>query len=321
MAYEAGVNPVKLDKWAQINWALLKRSIVLPHLITTVNGDQFKGALNDSVTVKVPGRAKARRRALRAEDANDGRKLTMDPISENSFQVSLDTNIYSGVPIEDEVLTMDIVDAQREVFTPQIEAIAVDYEDLIADAIEGASYVHNDVVINEAKPFESVVLAARALDAAWVPREGRTLIVGSNVATSLLLAEQFNRADSAGDAIASSRLASGTIGTIAGYRVVEVPALDPDSAFLFHKSAFAAATVTPSIPGGAAFGRQVPGGAAPSLTWIKDYDFEVSRDRSLFHFYAGVNVFEDKADSRVVGNDLVANGGLLRAIRLVLPST
>lgn len=312
MAYEPSFDAVKVEQLAQTAWTLLDRQIVLPKLIQTVNG--FQGALDDKITIKVPGRANARRRDLRPATEVD-RKIELDTITEQKFHVELTENIYSAVPIEDEVATLDLESFARQILAPQVRAVAVAYEDLVADEISSATYVH-EVDLDEAKPFHTVVDASRLLDVCFVPRDGRILLVGSGVKTALLKSDQFITAISAGDAIAGQQLRTGQLGQIAGYSVYESMALPENEAYLFHKSAFAASTVTPVVPRGASYGKQLSGTDAPSLTWIMDYDAIYSRDRSILHFYAGANTFADKADARA-DNALVQAGGLLRAVKIV----
>lgn len=320
MAYDPSFDAVKVEKLAQTSWELLGRSIVLPRLIQTRNGDEFIGALGDAVTIKVPGRLKARRRALRPVDET-ARTIQLDTLGEQKFHINIDTDIYSATPMEDEVLKMDVEDAVRQVLLPQIRAVAIDYENLIADEITGADYLPQNILeFDPDNPYESIVRAGHQLDKAYVPKEGRTFIVGSGVALAIRLSKQLVVASSAGDSIASSMLRTATIGQLAGVNIVEVDVLPEDEAYLFHRSAFAASTIAPVIPDGAAYGKTIAGGDAPSLTWLKDYDFLVSRDRSLVHFYAGVNTFKDLADANA-DNPLVAAGGLLRAVKTVLSAT
>ena len=319
MAYTPAYDAVKVEKLAQTSWELLGRSITLPRLIQTRNGDEFIGTLDDAVTIKVPGRLKARRRALRPED--NARTIQMDRLAEQKFHITIDTDIYSAVPMEDEVLKMDVEDAVRQVLLPQIRACAIDYENLIADEIVNANYLAENIHVFDATDVhKTLVLANKSLDDAFVPKEGRSLIVGSGIATAIRLSNEFRKASNADQDTVRNALTNATIGQIAGLRVVEVDVLPEDEAYLFHRSAFAASTIAPVVPDGAAFGKQIAGKDSPGLTWIKDYDFLESRDRSLVHFYAGVNTFKDKADSNA-DNAKVAGGGLLRAAKLVLPST
>lgn len=320
MAYDPSFDAVKVEKLAKASWELLGRSIVLPRLIATRNGDEFIGTLGDAVSIKVPGRLKARRRALRPASEGD-RTIQMDTLGEQKFQITIDQDIYSAVPMEDEVLKMDMEDAVRQVLMPQIRAVAIDYENLIADEITGADYLPGNIVEFDAEnPYETIVKSGHRLDKAYVPKDGRTLIVGSGVALAIRLSKQLIVATSAGDSIAGNMLRTATIGQLAGVNIVEVDVLPENEAYLFHRSAFAASTISPVIPDGAAYGRKISGGDAPSLTWLKDYDFLQSRDRSLVHFYAGVNTFKDLADNKA-DNDLVAAGGLLRAVKIVNSAT
>lgn len=320
MAYSDTIHydAVKVEKLAKTAWTLLDRQIVLPKLVQTRNGDEFIGTKGDSVTIKVPGRLKARSRKIRPADEN-ARTIQMDSLAENSFQISITEDLYSAVPIEDEVLKLDLEEVVSKYLAPQVRAVAIQYENLIADEIANADYLET-TTIDVANPYASVVDAAYLLDQAYVPRDGRILVAGSGVVHALRKSPQWIAATSAGDAIAGARLRTGVIGQIAGYDIVEVPALPLDKAYLFHRSAFAASTISPIIPKGASFGHSIAGGDAPSLTWIQDYDFLQSRDRSLVHVYAGVNTFKDLADANA-DNARVAAGGLLRATELTLPST
>jgi hypothetical protein len=322
MAYQPSVDVVKVENLSSTAWEILKRQVALPALIQTINGEQFKHSLGDTVRIRVPGRAKARRRALRPATEAD-RTIVLDNIVEKSLLIEINENIYSGVPLEDEVLTMDINDA-LEILRAQVEAVGEDYEQFIGSGIADATYLpSHQLEWNPAKPYDTIVDAAGVLDDCWVPDNGRTLLVGSAVKRSLKKSEQFTIASNSGETIASSRLERGIIGNVDGYNVVESQAIPTNKAYLFHRSAFGAATVTPAVPGGAAFGKQINGNGsgAPAMTWIKDYDAIVSRDRSIVHFYAGFNVFEDQPDNRVVGNAAVAAGGLLRAVELTLDAS
>lgn len=312
MAYTKHVDPYKVEKVAETAWTLLQREITLPNVINTRNGDEFVGALNDAVTIKVPARAVARKRALRPEDG--ARSIITDNLAEQSFHITIDEDIYSAVIIKDEVARLDIKDLMLEVVAPQVRAIAVKYEDKIAEEITSANYVH-EVEFNVDKPYDSIVDASRLLDVSFVPRDGRTLVVGAGVKTALLKSGQLITASSSGDAIAGGMIRSGQVGQVAGYNVVESHALPEGEAYLLHRSAFAASALQPTIPRGAAFGKSIAGGVGVPLTWICDYDFDQSQDRSVLHFYAGTNTFLDKPDERA-DNALVAAGGLLRAVKL-----
>jgi len=318
MVYNPSVDVVKAEKLASTAWELLQRQIVLPRLVNNFNGNDFKGALGDTIKIPVPARTKARRRALRPATEQD-RTIQMSSLEESFFNVTITDDLYNAIPIEDEVLTFDIDNVLTRVLAPQVRAVAIDVENLIAEEIENADYKPAfDLELDPAKPYNALVKASTLLKRAYVPMDGRVLLVGSNVEASLLTSDQFIKQSSSGD-IATSMLQTATLGTIAGYTAVSCDVIDPDTAYLFHKSAFAFSAVSPVIPRGAAFGQQVGSDAGVPLTWIHDYDFLVSRDRSLVHTYAGTNTFKDQPDANA-DNSLVAEGGLLRAVRLTQPA-
>lgn len=312
----AGVNPLKVTKLAQTALTLLQREIVLPSLITTNAEGDYKGALNDTITIRVPARTKAKSRALRP--ANEGaRTIQFSTLTEQAIQVTLDEDIYNAVPIEDEVATLDIVDFASQVLQPQVRAVALAWEDKIGDLLSTAPYV-STVTFDPDHPYESLIDARAKLQLAGVPLDGRTLVVGSSIEQELLKSPQLITASSSGDAIASTALRDANIGKIAGFNVITSLAVPHNEGYLFHKSAFSAAWRAPVIPKGASFGQSIsaPGGIA--LTWLQDYDFLQSRDRSLVHVYTGANYTADPADADSE-LELVATGGLIRAVKLVLP--
>src|SRR5688500_12595267 len=98
---------------------LLQREIVLPRLVWRLPpGTSFKGALDDTVTLKVPAILDARTRTLRSANP-----LIADELAQTSVPVTLDTHVYSLLNITDEELTLDIVDFTRDVLAPQMRAV------------------------------------------------------------------------------------------------------------------------------------------------------------------------------------------------------
>ena len=313
------VSPLKQSKIASTALALLDREIVLPNVITVGNGGEFKFALDDTVTIRVPARTKAKRRDLRPATEND-RTIQLSDLEEQSIQVKLEYNIYNAIGIEDEVATLDIADFGTQVLNPQVRAVSVDWENLIAEEIVNAPYT-NTVVFDPDKPYHSVVRANRLLGDAFVPRDGRTLLIGAGVEEALQTSGQYINASSSGDAVAGNALQEATLGfKVAGYNPVVSYAIPENKAYLFHRSAFSAAVVAPIIPKGAVYGKSINGVNGLALTWLQDYDALQSRDRSIVHFYAGTNHTIDPADENA-DNAKVAAGGFLRAVELTLPGS
>lgn len=229
----------------------------------------------------------------------------------------LDERIYSAVGLEDEKAKLDVEDLFAQVVAPQVRAVALDFENKIAEEIKDAPYKHV-VEVDPNKPYSAFVEANRLLGLSFVPDDNRTLLVGANFEAALRNSDQFINASRSGDELASSLLARASLGTINGYNVVKSYALPADEAYIIHKSAFSAAWLAPVKPDGVPFGKSLGATGGLSLTWLKDYDFMQGRDRSLVHVYAGTNTTVDEPDENA-DNEVVAGGGLLRAAKLVLP--
>src|SRR5687768_4879463 len=82
---------------------LLAREVKLPGLFWTdaVGGNDFKGALNDTVSIRVPSYASARTRTMRS-----GTALVADDLAETKVDITLDTHLYQLLNIQDEELTL-----------------------------------------------------------------------------------------------------------------------------------------------------------------------------------------------------------------------
>jgi hypothetical protein len=120
-------------------------------------------------------------------------------------------------------------------------------------------------------------------------------LVGTAVAEALLNDDRFIRADSAGEAAATSALQEARLSRIYGYDIFVSPMIDHGAAYMFHRTAFIMATRTPALPMGA-----IQAGALASapgqniaLRWLVDYDPTITSNRSLIDCYVGYKVVED----------------------------
>ncbi|AXQ64388.1 major capsid protein [Gordonia phage Neville] len=309
-------NAVKVEKLANYSLNLLQRSIILPSTITVKSGEEFRGALGDAITIKIGARTKAKRTLIRPATEND-RNIEFSDMSEQKTHVYLKHRIYNAQALEDEKAKLDVEDVFSQIVAPQVRSVAIDFENLIAEEISGAPYKFV-VDVDPDKTYHAFVEANRLLGQAFIPDDGRTLLVGANFEAALRLSPQFIAASSAGDTIASSLLARASLGTINGYNVVKSYALPANEAYIIHRSAFSAAWLAPVVPDGASWGKSIGAEGGLSLTWLKDYDFSKGRDRSLVHVYAGTNTTIDEPDENA-DNEVVAEGGFLRGAKLVLP--
>ena len=307
---------IKPEVIAATALGLLQRDLVLGNLVWSDADWNFTGAKDDTVTIRIPARLKAREYAWRNDRSEE---IRMDELHEDRVDVRLHKDIYSAVPVSDEELTLDISDFGSRVLQPQVRAVAEAIDNNIAALMETAPY-RTVLPLDGADPYASIVRARKTLNQSFVPRGDRYLLVGSDVEERILLSDRFNRLDSTGESRAVSALAEATVGRIAGFTVVISEAIDPGSAFAFTPSAYAVATRAPAIPDGVAFGAgQTFNGFA--MRWVRDYDSARLRDRSVVNVFAGFNVIRDPVPVTEPSTEGEEPKALLRAVRLDLKTT
>lgn len=270
---------------------LLQREIILPSLVWRDAVQDFAGAYNDTVSIRVPATTSAKTRALRG--TGTARDLTMSSLTETKVDVTLDTDVYNGIPVTDEELTLDVQNFGAQVLAPQIRAVGEELENQLAATMSGATY-NTTVTFDDTAPYGSVVDARKALNDANVPFANRALVVGSGIEAAILKDSLFVQADQSGS---TSALRDAQIGRIAGFDVYISNAIDENEAYAFHKTAYIMATRSPKVPDGAPFGSsQSFQGIA--LRWLRDYDFASTTDRSLVDTFCGFEIVKD--DSKFV---------------------
>lgn len=268
--------------------ALLYREIVIPGLVWTDGFGDFSGAYNDTVSIRVPGRLTAHTRALRG--TGGARNITLDNLTETKVDVTLNTDVYSAVPVTDEELTLDIVDFATQVLAPQVRAVAEGLEAGIVTTMQQANYA-TTVNFDPDKAFGSIVDARKALNDANVPMSNRRLVVGSAIEAAILKDPNFSRYDAAGQAGVDAKTEA-KLGRIAGFDVYTSNALNQDEGFAFHSTAFVLATRAPKVPDGATFGESTDYQGL-AMRWLRDYDFSSVQDRSLVDTFTGTAAVPD----------------------------
>ena len=284
---------------------LLQREVVLPRLVWNFADAEFRGAYGDTVTLRLPAVLAAREYGFRN---NRSSEIVIDDLTETSVPVVLDTDLYSAVALTDEQLTLDIVDFSEQVLNPQVSAIARGLEDLIVETMQSATYGTSLNIADSADGMWGTLLDARkALNDANVPREGRVLVVGSEIEREILSDDKFNRVDSVGDC-AVSAVREATINRLAGFTIVGSNAIDAETAIAFHPTAFAFVNVAPVVPDGANFGsRMAESGLA--MRWLRDYDAPHLQDRSVVSSFAGCSSVEDDGTTNVRAVRINFQGG------------
>lgn len=295
------ITTIKADQIVAAANLLLQREIVLPRLIWTQPGNKFVGALDDTVTLRVPAVLAARTRTMRSNTA-----LTADSLTETKLGVKLTDHIYTLLNITDEELTLDILNFTAQILAPQMRAVAEGLENVIAGVLEGATTEADDLVFGDNdEPYDVAVDASTELNTLNVPRAGRILLVGANVENAFLKSDKLSKVNESGT---SDALRDATITRVAGFTVIGSNAIDPDHAYAFDRFAVAGALVAPSLPDGAAMKAHVTGDSGIGMRFLRDYNPTNSTgpvDRSLVDVFAGAASVETGEEGSETNKRLV----------------
>jgi hypothetical protein len=282
--------------------ALLETELVLGRTVYNVSDWNWSGTANDTITLRIPATLTARDFDWRTR----GGTVQFDDLTETSYDVSIGGHVYSAVKVTDEQLLLDIADFAGKVLSPQTKAVARKLETNIVSAMMEAPY-QAAVVLDPAAssagdtttngfttavrktPQAAVVAARKFLNAAGVPFDGRTLVIGTDLEELFLTSDQLVRYDESGS---TSALRDATIGRIAGFEVIVSQQIAPTAGICYHRSAIAMAQMAPPVPTGVAFGA----GAARdgyAMRWIRDYDPSTLQDRSVVSAFYGIQAIND----------------------------
>lgn len=307
---------LKAEKIIGQGLGLLQRELVLPRLVQRYGLADFRGAKNDTINIRIPSLLAGREYTWRTRSA----PITVDELSEQTIAVTLNKHVYNAVAVTDEELTLDIVSWGEQVATPQIRGVAEKLESYIATAMENADYAHEvdyvpgDGSADDTSFYQAAVSARRKLNEENVPAAGRVIVLGAAAEEAALQSPHLIKVNESGS---SDALREATIGRIAGFTVIgNVNSIDPEFAVAMHPTAFAFANVAPEVPAGASAGATATFESL-ALRWIRDYDSDYLRDRSVYSSFAGASSVED---GRVMDPDNPFFGDLtgknVRAVRI-----
>jgi hypothetical protein len=267
---------------------VLERDTVLSQFVRRdIPDGAFRGAKDDTVTLKVPAYTTARTRVLRG-----GAPIVVDELDETRVDVTLDTHVYKAIGVSDEEMTLDIVDFGAQVTAPAMSSVVRKVDDAVGTELAAAD-TEVTVELDEDDPYLGLVDARIALNNANVPASQRFLAVGSSVEAAILKSDRLAKFDQSGS---SDALREAIIGRIAGFTAVSAIALDPDIAIAAHQTAFVLSLVAPVVPQGASWGesRSYKG---MSLRTLRDYDPTHANgpvDRLLTDTFMGTGVVMDR---------------------------
>jgi hypothetical protein len=278
------VNTIKAERVTRTMLGLLERETALARLMWLNPAGDFRGAKNDTITIKVPAYTTPDKRDLRS-----GTPRVASSLTERKVDVSLTTDLYKRVPITDEELTLDIEMFEEQIIAPVANALVRGIEDEAIELVESPAYEHQVNFGDFARPFDAVARARRHLNDSRVPQSNRALAVGSAVEELLLTDEQFVRVDQSGS---DDALREAQIGRVAGFPVYLIPGLDPDEAYAFHRTAYIMSTRAPMVPRGAPDGATLSWGGY-ALRTVFAIDPEEVVDNFNADVWVGTNVARD----------------------------
>lgn len=279
------------EKYLPTALALLQREIKGAGLFVHKFGQaDYSGAEGDTVMIKRPPVLVARDAGFRSRNT----PLVVDSIIQSRIAVKLTKHPYSRVGLSPEEATLDQVSYVRDVQAPQVRAMVEDFDDSIAAALADATFVH-EVDFKEGATGKTgdprkVAIAGKAkLDSSNVPSAGRFWLVGASVSAAVAAYDKLLDVDTAG---IPEALRDGVVGRLAGFTIIDWPALDDNESYFVHNTAVALSTVAPVVPNGAAAGGSLAAkGLAVTQVW--SYGDDQLQDRSTVHAFTGATPIED----------------------------
>lgn len=297
---------------------LLDRVLELPKLFITKGIEEYKGAMDDTINMVVPG-------VLPAHDypwRNDrSEPIKMDEYKDRKIAMSFGGRAVSGVPLTDEQKVMDL-DGWGLLHNAQTRAVARTVNHGAVTTLRDADYA---VILGarEDALAKDVVEARRVLNRLGVPVTRRYLLVGSDIDAIIQLDKQFNTASVAGDPAAATAIQEATVGRWKGFTVVRNEDIAADEAYAFDGSAFAFLNAAPPVPESLKLGG-VTKYEGVALRWMRDYDPQYLIERSIMDTWFGFQdvrdpiVYWDKENNREVVSE---EEYLVRGIKMKLGGT
>lgn len=303
---------VKPQKIAAVAAEVIHQQLLIPSLINMGGVQDYVGADNDTIFIKVPGYLPADEIAdWRAERSTP---LTLRAFTERKVSITFGGNTYSATKLQDEQRDFDLLDWTK-VVSVQADAIARKMNAKALSLVKPYNAGTNPL----GTPFEITVAGAASArstlrgtkgmradllalvnyaDKVGMPSEGRIFLVGSATRDALLLDDKIVLSQNTSEATAEAALRDANIGRILGMDVVYAKELPSDFGVLFVRDAFLMRTAAPSLPASVGFGATasagpVDGGNAVSVRWLRDYDSTILAERSVLNLYNGVNYTKD----------------------------
>lgn len=284
----------KQEKIVPFFLELLQREQFLSMLITRIGGDQFRGALGDTVTLRTNERtvATARTYTWRTRPS----PIVLDDISgfQDGLPIKLDTHLYSATGLTDEHMELDEIEFARDVLAPQAQAVGDELNARCLAAFRAADWKRSFTVASGVDPHLVALEARRLINADKVaPMGGRFFLIGSDIEAEWLASDRLSKYEWNGE-VGTPAVRQATIGQLSGTPVLVNHELDPNECYYLHRGSLVIANMAPAVPQGAVAGRTGVNAAGFAARWIQDYDAAYLTDRSIVSTFAGINEIKDE---------------------------
>jgi len=273
MAQENHTN-IKPEKIAATAAVALEEALVVPAAFTRKGIEEYKGAKDDTINVTVDGVLPYRSYGWRN---NRSTPIQFDEYTERKVAMTFGDDTYSGIRLTDEQNEMDF-DGWAKLASKQTEAIGRGLEYKATAAMEAAPF-EVVVTLDEANLRGSLIKLKAVFDKLRVPGR-RRIMVSSDLEVALLDDDKLNLASNVGEAEAVTALREATLGRKYTFDFIKADELSFDGVAM-GDGGFVFLNAAPSVPQSVPFGAQASHNGV-SLRWIRDYETEYQRDRSLF---------------------------------------
>ena len=208
MANSLNHTKIKPEKLAATAAELMERELVVPKLFARKGIEEFKGAKDDTINVRVPGILPARDYEWRN---NRAQPLSFDEYRERKLAVRFGGNAYSATMLTDEQREMDFMGWTQDILPAQSRAVARKLEYGAIKALQSGKYsvtigAEGRATNPAGNVLAAIVEARHALNRMGASKVKRTLVVGSDWDT-ILQGDSVLQAQSVGDSIAESAFA------------------------------------------------------------------------------------------------------------------
>ncbi len=282
------------DEIATIAASLAGQDLGLAALFSRDVEADFGGGTGATIRVRVPGAVQAHERS--AFDKTT--PLAVDEIVEQSIPVTLDTLVYSNVPLSVGDQELNIVDFGVQILKPQTSAIVKNIEAQAAAALVATPAT--TVTYAAATPAKAFTKLRSTLRANGVSSGARMrAAVGSDVWADLLDGP-LGTFDEGGK-------------TVRGVEVYESTRIPAKEVVAFIPEAFSLVVRAPQVPAGAPFGASVKSGGF-ALTHLQTFDSATASDRSIVEALVAVTAMPLAVDNEDGTVDLVEHGGAVRIV-------